>query len=198
LTIAAVALALVFAVRAQEPPYRDNLALFTRAVQISPNSAAAWDFLGDELMRLGRSPEGIAAFRRAQALEPNDFETNYRLGAAYYLVQDMAPAEVFFQHAVNSYHEREIISYDYTLYRLGLSQYAQGKMQLAEATLRGAVELDPKMVGYHLALGAALRYQGKLSEAKKQLELELSLEADPEASKMLDEVDASLNSSTLR
>jgi tetratricopeptide (TPR) repeat protein len=149
-------------------------------------------------MTLGRYPEGITAFQRAQALEPYGFLSNYRLGAAYYLLQNMAQAEGFFQRAVNDYRGREIISYDCALYRLGLSQYAQGKMQLAEATLRRATELDPQMPGYHLALGAAMRNQGRLREARTELVLELNLGADPEASKMLGEVDAGLNSLPLR
>lgn len=198
LTIVAAALGLSLSVRAQEPPYRNDLALFTHAVQISPDNAMAWGLLGEELMTLGRHPEGLAAFHRAEALEPDEFLTNYRLGAAYYLIQDMASAEGFFQRAVNNYREREVISNDYALYRLGLSQYAQGKMPLAEATLRRAAELDPQTPGYHLALAAAMKYQGKLREAKEQLELELKLGANPEASKIMGEVDAGLNSSTHR
>jgi len=198
LTIIAVALGFAFSIRAQEQPFRNNLALFTRAVQVSPENSSAWGLLGEEFMTLGRYKEGIAAFQRAQALEPYGFLTNYRLGAAYYLLQDMAQAEGFFQRAVNDYRGREIISYDYALYRLGLSQYSQGKMQLAEGTLNRATELDAKTPGYHLALGAALKNQGKLREAKTQLELELNLGADPEASKMLSEVNAGLNSMPLR
>ena len=198
LTIAVIALAYVFSVRAQEVPYRDNVTLFTRAVQISRENATAWGFLGEEFMTLGRHAEGIASFQRAQALEPKDFVNNYRLGAAYYLVQDMRSAEIFFQFAIDNYHEREVYSYDYTLYRLGLSQYAQGQMPLAEATLRRATELDPKMPGYHVALAAAMKQQGRLHDAREQLELELKLGADPEASMMLEEVDADLNSGAAR
>ena len=198
LTMAVIALAYVFSARAQEPPYRDNVALFTRAVQISPENAIAWGILGEEFMTLGRNAEGIAAFQKAQALEPTDFVNNYRLGAAYYLVRDMRSAEIFFQFAIDHYRDREVYSYDYTLYRLGLSQYAQGKMASAEVTLRRACELDPKMSGYHLALAAAMKQQGKLHDAQEQLELELKLGADSEASKMLDEVDAGLRSEAIR
>ncbi len=198
LIVVAAAVGLVFAVRAQEKPYYDNLSLFTRAVQISPESAMAWGFLGEEFMTVGRYPEGIAAFQRAEALEPDSLVNNYRLGAAYYLVQDMPSAEVFFQRTMNSYREHEAVTYDYALYRLGLSQYAQGKMAEAEATLRQAVELQPNGFGYHRTLGAALKHQGKLTEAKMQLELELQLGADQEATEILAEVDAELNRKTLR
>jgi tetratricopeptide (TPR) repeat protein len=192
-----VAIGLAFSVRSQERPYRDNIALFTRAVELSPESAMAWGFLGEEYMTLGRYLEGISAFHRAQSLEPNALLNNYRLGAAYYLIQDMTSAEVFFQHAVDSYLDQDVVSYDYALYRLGLSQYAQGKMSKAEATLRQATEIQPKGYGYHLALGAALKYQDKLPEAKKQIELELSLGANAEASKLLNQVNTRIGEKTV-
>jgi len=198
LTVAAVAMVFAFSVRAQETPYRNNLTLFTHAVQISPNSAAAWGFLGEELMTQRRYQDGIYAFQRAQALEREDFLTNFRLGSAYYWVQDMPSAEVFLQAAVNNYGAASIRSYDYALYRLALAQYAQNKMPLAEATLRRAVELNSKARGYHLALGAALKHEGRLRDARDQLQLELALGADPETSAVLAEVDAGLNSGTQR
>ncbi|HVR24973.1 MAG TPA: glycosyltransferase family 39 protein [Candidatus Polarisedimenticolia bacterium] len=192
-----VAVGLAFSVRSQERPYRDNIALFTHAVEFSPESAMAWGLLGEEYMTQGRAPEGISAFHRAQSLEPNALLNNYRLGAAYYLVQDMPSAEVCFQHAVDSYRDQDVVSYDYALYRLGLSQYAQGKMSKAEATLRQATEIQPKGYGYHLALGAALKYQDKLPEAKKQVELELSLGADAEASKLLNQINTRIDEKTV-
>lgn len=198
LLVSAVALAMVFGIRAQEQPYRDNVALFSRAVEIAPESTMAWGFLGEELMTRERNAEGIASFQHAQALEPDSFLNNYRLGAAYYVVQDMPSAEDFFQRSAASYGEREIVSYDFTLYRLGLAQYAQAKMAQAELTLRRAVEIRPTAPGYHLALGAAMQHEGKLAEAKEQLELELKIAPDPEASQVLNEVNAALSATSAR
>lgn len=188
-----VAVAFVFSVHSQEKPYHDNVALFTRATELSPESAMAWGFLGEEYMTLGRYPEGISAFHRAQSLEPNGLLDNYRLGAAYYLVQDMPSAEIFFQRAVDSYRDHDAVSYDYALYRLGLSQYAQDKMAEAENTLRRATQIQSKAFGYHLALGAALEHQGKLLEAKQQFEQELSLGSNAEAAALLQDVEQQLN-----
>jgi protein O-mannosyl-transferase len=193
-----VAVAFVFSVRSQERPYYDNMALFTRAVKLSPKSAMAWGFLGEECMTLGRYPEGISAFHRAQSLEPNVLLDNYRLGAAYYLIQDMPSAEAFFQRAVDSYRDQDMVSYDYALYRLGLSQYAQDEMPQAEATLRHATEIQPKGFGYHLALGATLKYEGRLLEAKRQLDLELSLGANAAASALLHQLDTQLAENSIR
>jgi len=192
---ACVALVLAISVRAQEQPYHDNVALFSKAVQLSPESAAAWGLLGEEQMTLGLYTDGIASFRRAQALEPGALLNNYRLGAAYYLSQDMANAEAFFQRALDTYHDGNVVTYDYALYRLGLTQYAQGRMHEAESTLRRAIHIQPKGFGYHLALGAVFKYQGKLLEAKEQFEMELRLGPDGEATALLRQVEEQLGAS---
>lgn len=193
LIVGVLSLGLVLSVWAQETPYRDNMALFTRSVQLFPESARAWGLLGEEQMTRGRYNEGIATFHRAQLLEPNVLLGNYRLGAAYYLVGNMPSAENYFQRALETYHDPDVVTYDYLLYRLGMSQYAQGKMPQAEATLKRATDLQPKGFGYHLALGAALKYEGNLTEAKKQLEIELQLGPDQEASVLLRSIDAELS-----
>jgi protein O-mannosyl-transferase len=184
-----ISLSFAISVRAQERPYRDNLALFSSAVQISPKSAVAWGLLGEEQMTVGNYGDGIASFQRAQQLEPAVLLHNYRLGAAYYLVQDMPLAEVFFQRSVGVYRDGDPVTYDYLLYRLGLSQYAQGKMPEAENTFRRAIQIQPKGVGYHLALGATLKYQGKAEEAKEQFETELRLGPDGQATTLLHQVE---------
>lgn len=183
---------LVLSVWKQETPFRDNEALFANSVRLFPKSARAWGLLGEEYMTLGRYDAGIAAFQRAHSLEPDAVLTNYRLGAAYYLIQDMPSAETYFQHAADSGYRPDTVSYDYLLYRLGLSQYAQGRMPEAELTFRRATGLQPKGFGYHVALGAVLKYEGNLVDAKKQFELELQLGPDQEASELLQSVDAEL------
>lgn len=174
----------------QEKPYHDNIALFTHSVELAPQSAMAWGLLGEEYMTLGKNDAGIAAFQRARELEPDVLLNNFRLAAAYYEVRNMPWAEAYFQRSLNTYHDPDVVTYDYCLYRLGLAQYAQGKMPEAESTLRRATTLQPKGFGYHLALGAALKYQGKLAEARKQLELELQLGPDSEATVLLRSIDS--------
>ena len=188
----------------QEKPYHDNISLFTRSVEIAPESAMAWGLLGEEYMTLGRNDAGIVAFQRAQALEPDVLLNNFRLAAAYYEVRNMPWAEAYFQRALNTYHNPDVVTYDYCLYRLGLAQYAQGKMLEAEATLRRATVLQPKGFGYHAALGATLKYEGKLADARKQFELELALGPDSDASALLKSIEtgasapSALNTVTVR
>lgn len=187
LLLSVVSIVLVWS---QEKPYHDNVALFTHSVELAPQSAIAWGLLGEEYMTLGHYDAGIAAFQRAQAIEPNVLLNNYRLAAAYYHVGNMPWAEAYFQRALNTYHDPDIITDDYCLYLLGLAQYAQRKMPEAEASLRRAITLQPKGPGYHLALGATLKYEGRLAEAKKELEMEFRIGPDSDARTLLQSIDS--------
>lgn len=196
--VGAISVLLILPVWAQEWPYHDNIALFRHSVELAPKSAMAWGLLGEEHMTLGEYGDGIAAFHRAQSLEPNTLLHNYRLGAAYYLVGNMSTAETYFQLALQNHHNPDVATFDYVLYRLGLCQYAQGKMVQAEASLRRAADIQPKGFGYHLALGAALKFEGNLGEAKRQFELELELGPDQQASALLRTVNDELGIANLR
>jgi tetratricopeptide (TPR) repeat protein len=57
----------------------------------------------------------------------------------------------------------------------------------AQSFYEGALRLEPEWPGTHIALGRALRLQGKLSESKK--ELEKALAADPDSREARDELD---------
>ncbi|MBX3422344.1 MAG: tetratricopeptide repeat protein [Pirellulaceae bacterium] len=67
----AVALALlVTATLRQQRFWRDSEALFTRATQVSPDSALAWSNLGAALTMTGRADEAVQAYRRAESINP--------------------------------------------------------------------------------------------------------------------------------
>ena len=65
---------------------QDDAAAITRygqAVKRDPTAAVAWSGLGAALVKVGRTTDGIAALKRAVALEPGMSEPWYVLGMAY-------------------------------------------------------------------------------------------------------------------
>ncbi len=56
---------------------------YQQAVKRDPTAAVAWSGLGAALVKVGRTPEGIDALKRAVALEPRMSEPWYMLGMAY-------------------------------------------------------------------------------------------------------------------
>lgn len=61
---------------------------FEQALKRDPTAAVAWSGLGTALVNAGRRRDGIAALRRAVALEPEMSEAWYMLGMAYQAAGD--------------------------------------------------------------------------------------------------------------
>lgn len=61
---------------------------FEQALKRDPTAAVAWSGLGTALVNVGRRADGIAALRRAVALEPEMSEAWYMLGMAYQAAGD--------------------------------------------------------------------------------------------------------------
>lgn len=79
----------------------DRLAVkqFELAVQRNPSGAVAWAGLGTSLVKLGRTPDGIAKLQRAIALQPDMDEAHYMLGMAYQASGDTVRAQEAFKKA---------------------------------------------------------------------------------------------------
>jgi tetratricopeptide (TPR) repeat protein len=81
---------------------QDNPAAVTRyeqAVKRDPSAAVAWSGLGAALVNVGRPIDGIAALKRAIALEPRMSEPWYMLGMAYQTTGDAVRSKEAFAKA---------------------------------------------------------------------------------------------------
>ncbi|MGE5204024.1 MAG: tetratricopeptide repeat protein, partial [Chlamydiota bacterium] len=82
---AVVLLVLVVATTRQIGYWRDNVTLWTHALQVTSNNFVAEDNLGGALLAEGRSEEAIAHFQRAMVINPSDPMS--RLNVAAYDLQ---------------------------------------------------------------------------------------------------------------
>ncbi len=81
---------------------QDDAAAVTRygqAVKRDPTAAVAWSGLGAALVKVGRTPDGVAALKRAVALEPGMSEPWYMLGMAYQATGDAVRSKEAFAKA---------------------------------------------------------------------------------------------------
>lgn len=63
--------------------HTEALAAFETAPSLKPGLAALHLFAGIEYMRAGRTGEGVAALRKAVALDPDNTKALWELGGAY-------------------------------------------------------------------------------------------------------------------
>jgi tetratricopeptide (TPR) repeat protein len=81
---------------------QDDEAAVTRygqAVKRDPTAAVAWSGLGAALVKVGRTADGVAALKRAVALEPGMSEPWYMLGMAYQATGDAVRSKEAFAKA---------------------------------------------------------------------------------------------------
>lgn len=163
--------------------WSSNLALYTRAVVVAPDSADANAFLGQELFNRGTSPgvedgatwtqAALQYFRRAIADDPLNPEAYSSLGTVYSVFKQWDAAEDYLSQAA------ELAGDACTYSTLAGAQHSAGNLAGAEASYRRALDRAPVPPHLHGQFAALLMEEGKLAEAREQLKAELAL--DPES-----------------
>ena len=174
---AAAALALAFESHAYAAAFHDEKALWTCAVERSPDAWLARNNLGKVLYQEGRPTDAAEEFRRAIALQPDSPEAHANLG-------NCLQAEGKSDGAREEYAEAIALNPRFAgaHYDLGLSLLRSGRMDEAAAEFRTTLDLDPGHARAWNSLGLALAGSGRIREAMEEYRQALSLSADlPEA-----------------
>jgi predicted O-linked N-acetylglucosamine transferase (SPINDLY family) len=134
--------------------------LIHRAVNFSPDLAAAHSNLGEAFRKLGRTDEAIASYRRALELQPELPEVHNNLGLALATrgQEDLA---------VDEYRQALRLRPDYpeAWNNLGIALRHQGELDEAEKAFRQAIELQPDVADFHNSLAITLGERGQTAEA---------------------------------
>ena len=158
--------------------YVRALASLRRAVELQPGSARAWRELGATLLILNQDADGMAALRRALAINPDDASILGALGRAYFVNHAQ------FGEAVKWYRRAVERNPDAGWYWLQLSHcaalmrdFANGEtsaaraVELQEAFLSGREGLF--IAGAYIRAGHLAALQGRDSEAIEAFQREL-------------------------
>jgi tetratricopeptide (TPR) repeat protein len=133
-----------------------------------PNDAAAWVALGDELIRLGRPREAVAAYQSASRVLPQDRQVQQKLAAA----QSDAEEQVLLERRADTARrggDAEAVALEAIRCRR-LSGAAA-----AEACGK-ALAAQPRNVELQLARSAALREMGRTEEAAESYRRVLAID----------------------
>jgi len=164
-------------------PWRENLTLFQRGIDIAPNNAIAYEGKGTSLLLKGSVAEAIPCYQRALELNANMPESLYSLGRAYYELNMFPEAERYLERAANSgWHPAMSALY------FGMAKYKQGDLNTAERALRFALDHrgPDDYREYHLGLGLVLKQKGDVEGALREFQAEARENPDP--SKALAEI----------
>lgn len=165
---AAIAVAMIAGTISQSQPWKDDIPLYVRGMQIAPNNDLPRNKLAATFVARGMYDKGIRMYEFVLANDPDFWYANYKMGYAQYMTGHYDKAEQYLAKcvAVNAVPD--------ALYYLGLSATRLKQYDKAESALREAVKRDPKAPGYAFALGMAMKEQGKLQPALESFRAELA------------------------
>jgi tetratricopeptide (TPR) repeat protein len=165
----AVLLLLSWRTVAYASAWRDEVSLFTAAVEAQPGSAKAHELLGASFMAEDRAEEGARQLELAvQALsalpEPPQAQ-RVKLGVAYERLGRLDEAEVVYQQVL-----RQAPGFADATWRLGVVRWRQGRRDEAARLWEQAVAEQPDHARAMADLGLALQERGDLAGAEALFE----------------------------
>jgi tetratricopeptide (TPR) repeat protein len=145
---------------ARNPVWQNNLVLWSKTVERSPNSLVARGGLGMAYLNRGMLEEAAAQFEKAIALDPTDHKGYYNLGLVYHQKGDLTKALEYFKRSV-TLNPKSVKAH----YNLATIYLQQRDWDLAIGHYFKVTELDPEIAMAHYNLGMAYAMQGKLIPA---------------------------------
>jgi protein O-mannosyl-transferase len=140
--------------------WRDSIALFERAIEVTDRNAIAYNNLGSALWDQGRLPEALPQFEMAVRIQPQAPEKQDNLGSALTAAGRFEEAQVHLERALQ-------LSPDFAKAHvdLALAFTRQGKIGDATAHYLTALRLQPDNPEAHYGIAGILAQQGRMQEA---------------------------------
>ncbi len=152
--------------------WKDSLALWGRAVDVTKNNYVAEQGLAAELGRLNRNAEAIAHLKEALRINPSFTEAHYNMGVELVALNKWDEASTHFSEAI-----RLNPNHASAHNNLANILFSKSKLSEAAAEYMEALRISPGYVDARSNLALVFLRQGKLDDARREL---LSvLEVDP-------------------
>ncbi len=171
--MAAVVAVLAALGRNQTSYWRNDEALWSRALACTSSNSIACNNLGAVLDKNGKLEPAIALFRKALAIEPDYLASLNNLGNALEMKGETEGAIAEYRKAL-----RIKPASEFSRNRLGVILANKGGTGEAIAQYRKVLEMDPAFAQAHLNLGVLLGKSGQVEEAIAQYRKTLELKPD--------------------
>jgi len=168
--VAVLLLALVFGTSTarQDRYWANDLTLYGRGIERTPNNKLARTNLGNAMGEQGRYAEALDLYRQVLARDPDFWLAVYNTGYTCYRMGRLPEAEKYFKRAIAI---NGVDSDEY--FYLGLTWMKLGDVNDAEKAVRHALKLQPGGLAYHFALGIILKLKGDIPGALAEFNQEL-------------------------
>lgn len=144
--------------------WTDSVTLFRSAVQVVPDNAKAFFWLGVAEAAHGHTEEALDAYRTAVRLYPDypleDYRFSGNLGVLLLQSGKMEEAVEAFKQAIGLNPQWSVLHFD-----LGLAYMELGRYEQAEYALRQALALNPDHPNLHTGMSQLMLKTGRYAEA---------------------------------
>jgi protein O-mannosyl-transferase len=165
--------------------WKDNLSLYSRAIEVAPGNAMAQMYLGDELLKRNRPADALPWLKKAAGTADDKYTVYVDTAWCYVLIGDDRQARPYLQDAIQTDPQRPLG------YReLALLEWRQGRVDEAETQIRKALAVrrtsGPAWLQYHSLLATILERKGDLKGALEEYQAELR--EDPASEEVMNRV----------
>lgn len=148
--------------------WANDITLYARGVERTPQNKLARTNLGNAMGEQGRYTQALALYQEVLARDPQFWLAIYNTGYTYYRMGKLPEAEEFFKRAIAV---NGVDSDEY--FYLGLTWLKLGDVDNAEKAVRHALKLQPGGLAYHFAMGMILKLKGDIPGAMAEFNQEL-------------------------
>jgi tetratricopeptide (TPR) repeat protein len=140
--------------------WKDNYSLWTKTLEVEPNSVRAHGNLARVYLERGLIDESMREVKKAIELNPKGFKAHYNLGV-------VLAEQGFLIQAIDAYKKTIEINPNYknAHFNLGNIYKAQNRLEAARQAFKKVVELDPVDIEARNNLGVIYAMQGNLDAA---------------------------------
>ena len=164
--------AMAYGTESQLFPWTNNLTLFSHAVQVAPTNPMSYEHLAFEMYKRGDLVSAMNLYKKAIALDPQDWHANFGLAVLYYRSEQWAPADFYCDRANQITPDANNVCYQFqTVARMKL-----GALHAAEIPIRYAIAHWPQVTGQHLLLGRVFVEEGDKPAAAEEFQNELRID----------------------
>jgi len=140
--------------------WRDNITLFTRALEVTDHNHIAHSALGLALDELHQIPAAIDQYKLALEITPKEPQLYYNIGRLYLIAGDLPQAAEWLERAL-----KLDPNYVDALINLAKARSRANRHDEAMTLLRGALEIEPDTSAAHYELAVELAEHGQLNDA---------------------------------
>ncbi|MGD8344003.1 MAG: tetratricopeptide repeat protein [Desulfobacterales bacterium] len=140
--------------------WKDNYSLWTKTLEVEPNSVRAHGNLARVYLERGLIDESMREVKKTIELNPKGFKAHYNLGV-------VLAEQDFLTEAIAAYKKTIEINpkYKNAHFNLGNIYKAQNRLEAAKQAFKKVVEIDPGDIEARNNLGVIYAMQGKLDAA---------------------------------